>query len=359
MQVMKERVAVGISGGVDSMVCAKMLIEEGYDVFGATMYHYDEMVDGVMRPPQFIENAKLVCEQLNIEHLLVDLREAFDQQVVAPFIDAYLRGETPNPCAMCNPTIKYGAFLDVVMAHGATYLATGHYATVAYDEHLDKYRIYQGKDPRKDQSFLLYSLSQAQLSKLILPLGDVEKKALVREEARSIHEALANQKDSTDICFIPKGKYYDFIKIKRPGSVQPGNFVTVAGEVLGQHKGIINYTIGQRRGLLVTLNRPMFVVDIRPESNEVVLGDDAQTYSVGFEGEAFNFTIYDELPLNRPLKVKVCQWGYYLDCKIIQDDGYKVLFEKPERAIAKGQVAVFYQEREVVGGCRIRERVSK
>lgn len=351
---MKERIAVGISGGVDSMVCAKILMDEGYDVFGATMYLFDEEVEGELRPPAFLQDAKDVCNKLNIEHAIIDLREVFQEQVIEPFIEAYLKGKTPNPCALCNPSIKYGAFLEAVLALGATRLAIGHYANVVYDEEKNKYRIYQGKDPRKDQSFLLYSLSQRQLSKLLLPLGTVEKKALVRDMAQSIHTKIAEKKDSTDICFIPNGKYYDFIKKMRPDKNMLGNFVSTDGEILGRHSGIVNYTIGQRRGLLPTLNKPMFVVAIRADKNEVVLGDDSETYSKGFLGIHFNFTIYDEIPLDKALKVKVCQWGYYLACKINKiDDAYAVVFDKAERAVAVGQAAVFYEGNEVVGGCMI------
>jgi tRNA-specific 2-thiouridylase len=261
---------------------------------------------------------------------------------------------------MCNPTVKYGAFLEAVVALGADYLATGHYANVVYDEAIDRYRIYQGKDPRKDQSFLLHSLSQWQLSKLMLPLGNMEEKAKVRNMAQSIHGEIAAKKDSTDICFIPNGKYYDYIKKYRPDQVKSGNFVTSGGDVLGQHSGLVNYTIGQRRGLIPTLNKPMYVTDLRPDTNEVVLGEDSETYSAGFVADHFNFTIYDKVPLNQPMTVKVCQWGYYLSCQIIKDqDQYKVIFDKPERAIAKGQVAVFYKDNEVLGGCTIKEIINE
>ena len=351
---MKETVAIGISGGVDSMVCAKMMLDKGYDVIGATMYLFDEEIDGQLIPPAFLEDAKKVCETLGIPHHIIDLRDQFKKSVIEPFIEAYLRGETPNPCAMCNPTIKYGAFLEAVVDLGADYMVTGHYANVLYDDDMEKYRIYQGKDPRKDQSFLLHSLSQWQLSKLLLPLGEMEEKAKVRTFAQSIHEEIASKKDSTDICFIPNGKYYDYIKKQCPDKVKPGNFVRTNGEVLGQHSGIVNYTVGQRRGLIPTLNKPMYVIELNPESNEVVLGEDLETYSEGFIASGFNFTLYEDIPLNRPMKVKVCQWGYLLDCQIIKEqDTYKILFEKSERAIAVGQVAVFYNDNEVIGGCTI------
>lgn len=351
---MKETVAIGISGGVDSMVCAKMMLDKGYHVIGATMYLFDEEIDGHLTPPSFLEDAQKVCKTLGIAHHIVDLRKEFKAWVIEPFIEAYLMGKTPNPCAMCNPIIKYGAFLNVLIDLGADYLVTGHYANVLYDENMDKYRIYKGKDPRKDQSFLLHSLSQWQLSKLILPLGKMEEKAKVRTFAKSIHEEIAAKKDSTDICFIPTGKYYDYIKKHYPDRVKRGNFVTTKGKVLGQHGGLINYTIGQRRGLIPTLNKPMYVIDLKVESNEVVLGENLETYSLGFTASHFNFTIYDNIPLGKPMKVKVCQWGYLLGCQIIKEENtYKVLFKQAERAIAVGQVAVFYDGNEVVGGCTI------
>jgi len=351
---MKSKVAVGISGGVDSMVCAKLLIDQGYDVFGVTMYLFDEEIDGEMRPPSFLEDAKNVCATLGIPHHIVNLKEDFKENVIDPFIAAYLRGETPNPCAMCNPTIKYGAFLEAAIDLGAEYMATGHYANIIYDESMERYRIYQGKNPRKDQSFLLHSLSQHQLGRLVLPLADIEEKSTVREIAESIREDIAQKKDSTDICFIPNGKYYEYIQKHTPGKVKPGAFVSTDGEVLGQHSGIVNYTIGQRRGLIPTLNKPMYVIELNPDTNEVVLGNDHETYVDGFVGERFNFTIYDEVPLNQPLKVKVCQWGYLLDCIIIKENGcHKIIFDEPARAVAIGQVAVFYNENEVLGGCTI------
>lgn len=357
---MKEKIAVGISGGVDSMVCAKMLIDDGYDVIGVTMYLFDEDENGIIKAPGFLEDAKKVCKTLAIPHEIIDLREIFKEKVIDPFIEAYLKGETPNPCAMCNPNVKYGAFLDAIIALGADYLATGHYANIKYDETIDRYRIFQGKDPRKDQSFLLHSLSQWQLSKLMLPLGHIKTKASVRSIAVGINEEIAAKKDSTDICFIPQGKYYDYIKKHAPGKVRVGNFVTTDGEILGEHRGIVNYTIGQKRGLLATLNKSMYVIALRPETNEVVLGRDDETYSLGFVGETFNFTIFDEVPLNQPLKVKVCQWGYVLSCQIKLIEGaYHIIFDKAERAVAVGQVAVFYKDDEVLGGCFIKRIINE
>ncbi len=357
---MKEKIAVGISGGVDSMVCARMLIDEGYEVIGVTMYIFDEEVNGVLTPPAFLKDARTVCETLGISHEIVDLRLIFKEKVIDPFINAYLKGETPNPCAMCNPSVKYGAFLEAIVELGADYLATGHYANIKFDELTNKYRIFQGKDARKDQSFLLHSLSQWQLSKLMLPLGFMEEKAVVRSMALEINKEIAVKKDSTDICFIPNGKYFDYIKEKAPNRVNEGNFITKDGEILGRHQGIVNYTIGQKRGLLSTLNRPMYVIELRAETNEVVLGNDEETYSFGFVGEAFNFTIYDNVPIDQPLKVKVCQWGYLLDCKIINRDKYHyIVFDKPARAVAVGQVAVFYRENEVLGGCLIKGIINE
>jgi len=357
---MREIIAVGISGGVDSMVCAQMLLDKGYKVIGVTMYLFDEEVDNRLQQPSFLKDAKTVCDTLSIAHHIIDLRDEFKTSVIDPFIAAYLRGETPNPCAMCNPTIKYGVFLEAVIGLGATHFATGHYADIRYDENLDKFRIFQGKDPRKDQSFLLYSLNQWQLSKLMLPLSGIDKKSTVRALAHSIHEGIANKKDSTDICFIPKGKYHDFIKRHAVLPVEQGDFVTKEGYVLGRHNGIVNYTIGQRRGLLATLNKPMYVIEIRSNTNEVVLGEDKDTYSLGFIGDLFNFTIYEDIPLNRPLKVKICQWGYLLSCTIIKENGaYKIIFDKAERAVAIGQVAVFYEENEIIGGCTIYKNIKK
>ncbi len=350
-----KKIAVGISGGVDSMVAAKILIDRGYDIFGVTMYLYDEEIDGKMVKPQFLEDSKKVCEILGIEHIILDLRKEFFKYVREPFVDLYLSGKTPNPCAMCNKNIKYGVFLDKVIELGATHLAMGHYVDLRYDNELKKYRIFHSKNTRKDQSFLLYSLSQSQLSKLIFPLSNIGDKSKIREIAKGIDLDISSKKDSFDICFVSDSKYDNYIRKRCSPHMRKGNFIDINGKVLGQHNGIFSYTIGQRKGLIPSLGKRMFVIDINPDTNEVMLGEDKYTYSNGFTACDYNFIVYDKVPVNQYFMVKVCQWGLYLDCYIERtDNGIKVNFKKSERAISVGQSAVFYKDGEVIGGCVIK-----
>lgn len=357
----KNKVAVGLSGGVDSAVTAYLLKKQGYEVIGLTMKLFDVYdIKGKIIEPKFIEDAKNVAETLNIQHYVVDYREIFKKGVLNEFIEEYINGRTPNPCVTCNRIIKYGKLLETAQNLGAYYIATGHYAKITYDKDLDRYRIFRGESDRKDQAYVLHSLSQEQLKHVILPLGKFKCKEEVREIANEIDLNVAKKSDSVGICFIPNGEYASYIKSFYPNVVKEGDFVDTSGNILGKHKGIVNYTIGQKRGLGVNFDKPKFVVDIDVKKNEVVLGKDEDTYSKGLIAKNPNFTLFDELKGDIRVEAKVCHWGLFLKATIskIDNNKIKVIFDKKERAIAPGQAVVFYKGNEIIGGATIESAIK-
>lgn len=358
MQLDKKKVAVGLSGGVDSTLAAYLLKDQGYEVIGITMQLFNSYdSEGKVITPDFIDDAKRVAKKLSISHYVVDYRDVFDKVVKKNFTNEYLRGRTPNPCVICNKTIKYGKLIETAHSHGAYYLATGHYANAKYDSDLKRYRIFRGIAERKDQAYLLHSLSQKQLKHILLPLGEFSSKEEVRKLALNVELGISKKRDSVGICFIQDGDYISYLKSKSPNytAVKPGDFVDTEGNVIGRHKGIANYTIGQRRGLGVEFDKPMFVVKIDSYKNQVVLGDDEDTYSIGLIAKDPNFTIFDKLEGELKLQVKVCQWGWFLPATLssLGDGKIKVIFDKKERAVAPGQAVVFYKGNEVIGGATI------
>lgn len=356
METSKQKVAVGLSGGVDSTVAAYLLKKQGYDVIGTTMLLFNEInEDGRIREPQFVEDARVIAKLLDIPHYTIDLRQEFDTLVKKDFIDEYIKGRTPNPCVTCNRKIKYGKLIEAANELGAYYIATGHYANIVYDKELKRYRIFSGQAGRKDQAYVLHSLTQEQLKHVILPIGAFNSKEEVREIANKIDANIARKSDSMGVCFIPDGDYGNYISMEKPELVKKGYFVDINGNIIGVHNGIVNFTIGQRRGLGEYFNKPMFVVEIDAEKNIVVLGNDEDTYSKGLIGKDANFTLFDELDGTIEAEAKVCQWGWLLPATItgLSDGKVNVTFHKKERAIAPGQSVVFYKGNEIIGGAKI------
>jgi tRNA-specific 2-thiouridylase len=345
----KMKIAVALSGGVDSATTALLLKDQGYDLFGVTMYLFD---DAVGDPPAFLKEASDVAARLGIVHRVYDLREAFERKVIDYFDRTYLSGRTPNPCVVCNREIKYGLLFERAATDGATHLATGHYARIKRNPQGQPVLL-RGKAEKKDQSYVLSALSEAQLARTLLPLGDLSSKAEVRDLARGIACRTAEKKDSVGICFLHQS-HRTYLENKYPDQVRPGRFVDPLGNVLGEHLGITHYTIGQKRGLGITLPTPRTVVAIDAEKNEVILSTDDDAYAHAFSGSDLRW-FGDRQEHSLQVTVKVCQWGYWLTgtLRFLDEDRVTFIFDRPARAVTPGQRAVFYDSDRVLGSAFI------
>lgn len=357
----KGRVAVALSGGVDSTAAAIKLMNDGYDCFGITMYLFDlPDENGELKPPGFLDDAKRVADALGMDHYIIDMRQIFKEKIMLPFAKAYLEGQTPNPCVLCNRSVKYGLLLEEAVKLGADYMATGHYARNILNEETGMYELYKGLADRKDQAYVMHVLSQDQLKRILFPNGDYPSKNEIRELVAQRGIFTAEKKDSMGICFVPDGDYGAVIDKLMPGAVKPGNFVDTEGRVLGQHRGIVYYTIGQKRGLGIELKQPMFVVKIDVERNEVILGSDEDTYAKGIVTESFHLidSACDEIP--KRVMLKMFNWGLMLEAttEILPDGRVQFRFVKPERAPTCGQHAVIYNGDRILGGGKIVEIIK-
>lgn len=343
---MKEKVLVGMSGGVDSSAAALILKNEGYDVSGITLTLTDN------DNSRDIADAKAVCEKLGITHTVLDLRKEFKEQVIAYFINEYKAGRTPNPCIACNKHIKFGAMLDYAKKNGYDKIATGHYAQIS--EENGRFLLSKGKDISKDQSYVLYSLDQNQLSSLLLPLGGISK-AQVRALTDEAGLISADRPDSQDICFVPDGDYAAFIEKNDNFESHSGDYVDINGKVLGSHSGVIRYTIGQRKGLGIALGKPQFVIDKDPDTNSVVLGDEKHLFKKQVYTENNNFIPFDTLTTALPVTAKL-RYRHKEQPAVIYPykDGIMIEFSEPQRAPSPGQAAVFYYSNTVIGGGTIK-----
>lgn len=348
----KKKICVGISGGVDSATTAHLLLQEGHEVFGATMYLFDIKDDqGQWKPPGFLEDARKACELLGIEHVIIDLREAFKREVIEPFKKGFIEGRTPNPCTICNRYVKYGHFMDEILAMGADAMATGHYVRIEHRKTSDSHHLKKGITSRKDQSYYLHGLSEERLSKLILPLGQYETKASIRALASEFNQTIAEKKDSLGICFTQGRSPFEYLKDQLPANFGNGNFVLEDGRVVGSHEGYFQFTIGQKKGLPKVEGKGMSVIRIEADTRDVVLGDDEALYETTLVMEKVNW-------IHRPNEFpwrgvfRICTWGYDLQGIIepISEDLWQVRFDEPVRAIAKGQACVIYLDDEILGG---------
>ncbi len=363
------KVVVAMSGGVDSSVAAALLVEQGHDVVGVTMHIWPALR---ARSGQATEeggrergccsvgaaqDARAVARVLDIPHYVLNLQDVFERTVIADFVSEYSRGRTPNPCIRCNEHVKFAALLRRAAALEADYVATGHYARIAADDGTGRLRLLRGVDSAKDQSYVLYSLRQKQLARILFPLGGATK-----AEARCIAATrglpVADKGESQEICFVPDD-YVAFLRERAPDTLRPGPILDLHGNVIGQHRGAPAYTIGQRRGLGIGAPRPLYVVGIDPNRNAVIVGEASDVVAAGCVVEEVSWVAGEapELPLRAQVKIR---YRAPAASATINADGREVTvrFAEPQRAVTPGQAAVFYRADEVLGGGTIAARLD-
>lgn len=345
---MSKKVMVGMSGGVDSAISALLLKKEGYEVTGVNCRFFCHSEQSALNDT---EDARAVADKLGIPFQVMDFTEEFKERVIGNFISVYESGATPNPCIVCNRYLKFGSLMTEAQKQGFDYIATGHYARCGFDEKSGRYYLKKGADASKDQSYVLYCLTQAQLARTLFPLGEITKEK-ARELALSENLVNARKKDSQDICFIPDGDYGSFIENWSGKTYPVGNFVDTKGKVLGKHKGIIRYTVGQRRGLGLALPAPMYVKEKDMERGEVVLCSNEELFTRHLEATDINLIALDKI--DSPIRVRARtryshkeQWA-----RVWQTDENTLHaeFEEPVRAVTAGQSLVLYDGDFVVGG---------
>lgn len=345
---LNKKALIAMSGGVDSSVSALLMLERGYSCTGVTMSLFKKSTCG---GEDDIRDAKKVCESLGIEHEVINFAARFDKDVIKPFIDAYSHGRTPNPCVDCNRNLKFGELFARAKELGCDCVVTGHYVRVRYDEEKGRYVLVKAVDPKKDQSYVLYSLKQEQLAHVQFPLGDYCKPE-IRELAEKHGFINAHKQDSQDICFVENGKYAEFIEAKTGKKFPAGNFVDVEGKVLGRHKGIIHYTVGQRKGLGLALPQPMYVKELDVAHNRVILATNDQLFGTHVVAKDINLIDCEKISEPRRLKARIRYHHVEQWATVTQpdEDTLVVDFDEPQRAITKGQSLVLYDGDVVVGG---------
>lgn len=361
----KKKVIVAMSGGVDSSVAAALLLQQGYEVIGVTMQIWDPAQTepgeehGGCCSLAAVEDARRVAGILGIPYYVMNFRDIFAEKVVDYFTAEYLRGRTPNPCIACNRYVKFDALLSRAQSLGADYIATGHYARLSFSEDYGRYQVCRAVDRSKDQTYVLYNMTQYQIAHTLMPLGDYTK-SQVREVAAALGLPVAGKAESQEICFIADDNYRGFLQTKA-AEIKPGPFLNLAGEVIGEHRGIPFYTVGQRRGLGLAAGERLYVVKIDPENNAITLGPEAAIWGYGLMAKDVNLILYDQLPGPTAVEAQVRYNGKPSQATLtpLPGNAVEVHFHFPQRSITPGQAVVFYQGDCLVGGATIERPLNE